>query len=386
MKNNEHPIRVAEIVGDMVDGGVDNLVLNYYENIDRSKYQFDFIASDRSTNIKKDQIESLGGRVIIISSYKNPAKYIYQLKKIFLKNKYSIVHSHMNSLSVIPLMIAKKCGVPVRIAHSHSGNNHKEFLRAVIKDQLRPFSRLFATHLVACSTEAGSWLFGKKAVKNNKVFILKDAVNIDLYAFSEQRRKSIRSSYEIPEDSLVIGNVGRLVPTKNQSFLLKVFSIVRENNPNSFLLLVGDGPSKEKLKLEAKQFGIEKYVVFAGAQSDVSPFYSAMDCFAFPSLYEGFGMAALEAQINGLPCLLSKKIPQEIFGLSANTKALETTQKTEKLWARYLCEFKKHRLTDNKNLGLFRGSGYDIKKCASSLSDFYDNCLLSSIVTKDKCV
>lgn len=124
MKNE--PIKVAQIVGKWVGGGVESVIMNYYTNIDRVKVQFDFICDSDSTDIPYEKIEKLGGRVILIPPYQKILKYIKEQKRVLKENNYRIVHSHINTLSIFPLYAAKRAKVPVRIAHSHSTSNKIE--------------------------------------------------------------------------------------------------------------------------------------------------------------------------------------------------------------------------------------------------------------------
>jgi len=126
MSEQDSPIRVAQIIGKWLGGGVESVVMNYYRHIDRSKIQFDFICDEDSTNIPYDEINSLGGKVILIPPYQKVIKYHNELKKVLKDGNYKIVHSHINTLSVFSLWAAKSAGVPVRIAHSHSTTNKKE--------------------------------------------------------------------------------------------------------------------------------------------------------------------------------------------------------------------------------------------------------------------
>ena len=152
---SKKPIRIAHIMGKWVGGGVEAVVMNYYRHINREKVQFDFICDEDSTNIPYEEIESLGGKVIIIPPYQKLFKYIKKLTKVLKEGKYKIVHSHINTLSVFPLYCAKKAKVPVRIAHSHSTTNKKEWKKNLMKQVLKPFSKLFATDYFACSEYAG---------------------------------------------------------------------------------------------------------------------------------------------------------------------------------------------------------------------------------------
>ena len=151
-----------------MDGGVESVVMNYYRNIDRDKIQFHFLCDEDSTDIPYDEIEKLGGKVIVIPPYQKLFKYQKELYKIFKENNYKIVHSHINALSVFPLRIAKKAKIPVRIAHSHSTSNKKEWKKNLIKDVLRPFSKIYANQFFACTEHAGKWLFGKKVLERKE--------------------------------------------------------------------------------------------------------------------------------------------------------------------------------------------------------------------------
>lgn len=156
MKENQ-PIRIAQIIGKWLGGGVESVVMNYYRNIDKTKIQFDFICDSDSTDIPYDEIEKLGGKVILIPPYQKVFKYHKELKKVLKDGKYKIVHSHINTLSVFSLWAAKSAGVPVRIAHSHSTTNKKEKKKNLLKQVLRPFSKLFATDYMCCTEYAGRW-------------------------------------------------------------------------------------------------------------------------------------------------------------------------------------------------------------------------------------
>ncbi|PLS23808.1 glycosyltransferase, partial [Bifidobacterium imperatoris] len=145
------PIRVAQVVGRMMGGGVEATVMNHYRHVDHDRVQFDFIVQDDSTVVPAEEIESLGGRVFEIPSYKRLPAYMKACERLFRELRPSIVHSHMNSLSVFPLKAAKDADVPVRIAHSHSTSNPREYAKTAMKMVLRPFSRVYPTHYAACS-------------------------------------------------------------------------------------------------------------------------------------------------------------------------------------------------------------------------------------------
>lgn len=243
------PIRVAQIMGKMTNGGVEAVVMNYYRHIDRSKVQFDFIVDADSTHTQflQDQIESLGGRVYIVPPYQKLGKYIPALVEIFRKNSYQIVHSHINSLSVFPLYAAKKAGVPVRIAHSHSTAALGEWKKNIFKYVLRPFSKVYATHYAACSKLAGEWLFGKKTMRNGHVTIFNNAIDLDKYRYNEVVRAQVREELGLG-NKFVVGHVGNFRYQKNQDFVIDVFQKIHAQNPESVLLMIGDGEDFERIR------------------------------------------------------------------------------------------------------------------------------------------
>lgn len=135
-KKNE-PIRIAQVIGKWLGGGVESVVMNYYRNIDRNKIQFDFFCDEDSTNIPYEEIEKLGGKVILIPPYQKVISYQKKLQEILKESNYKIIHSHINTLSVFPLKAAKKAGVPIRIAHSHSTSNKKRMEEKYSKEYIK---------------------------------------------------------------------------------------------------------------------------------------------------------------------------------------------------------------------------------------------------------
>lgn len=308
-------IRIAQVIGNAANGGVESVISNYYENIDRNKFQFDFFVDGDSGIIRRDKIEGLGGRIFIIPNYKkNLFAFEKRLLNKFKEEKYLIVHSNMNTLSYFVLKQAKKANVPIRIAHSHSTSNKNEIVRSAIKNLLKFKSKTYATDYLACSELSGRWLFGNKTFFDGKVTILNNSVDINEFKHSPTRREIVRKELNIYRDAFVIGNVGRFVSQKNQKFLLEILYHMLTIKPNTYLLLVGEGPLEESLRKETKKLNIDSHVIFAGVHKHTARFYDAMDIFLLPSLYEGLPVSGVEAQVNGLTCFFSDKITDEVYG------------------------------------------------------------------------
>lgn len=361
-------ITVAHVIGKWLGGGVEAVVMNYYRNIDRSKIQFDFICDDDSTNIPYEEIEKLGGRVILIPPYQKVFKYHKTLKKTLKENKYKIVHSHINTLSVFPLFAAKCAKVPVRIAHSHSTTNKKEWKKNLLKQVLRPFSKIFATDYFCCSELAGRWLFGNKEYDKGNVYLLNNAIDLDKFKYDEKIRKQKRKELNIKDDTLVIGHIGRFVAQKNHDFLIDIFNEVYKQNNNSILLLAGQGPLMDEIKDKVKRLNLEQSVKFLGQRSDANELYQAFDIFLLPSLYEGLPVVGVEAQASGLLCFLSSDMTKE-------TKVLESTtimnlSNTSKEWAdNIINKISKYKRTNT--IKEISSNGFNIKEEANKLEKYY---------------
>ena len=287
MENVDKKIIVAHIMGKWNGGGVESVVMNYYRNIDRNKIQFHFLCDEDSTNIPYEEIEKMGGKVIIIPPYQRLFEYQKELYRIFKENNYKIVHSHINALSVFPLRIAKKAGVPIRIAHSHSTSNKKEWKKNILKMILRPLSKLYANNYFACTEYAGKWLFGKKVVERKELNVINNAIDLKKFEFNENTRKALREELGIKDDTLIIGHVGRFMKQKNHEFLVEVFNEVYKKNQNTLLILIGQGPLLSEIKQKAINLNIEDKIKFIGQVTDVEKYYNIMDIFLFPSIYEG---------------------------------------------------------------------------------------------------
>lgn len=301
-------IRVAHVIGKMMGGGVEAVVMNYYRHIDRRRVQFDFLVDSDSSLVPREEIELLGGRVFEIPPYQDVLAYRRELLRLYKQEDWKIVHSHINALSVFPLSAAKKAGVPVRIAHSHSTAGKGEYAKNAIKSILKTQANRYPTHRFACSKYAGEWLFGKKA----DFEVVYNAIDLKLFRFDAEARAKARADLGLVGDQFVIGHVGRFTAQKNHSFLIDVFSEVAKRRQDAVLLLVGTGEAKASVERSVAERGLADRVKFLGQRSDITDIYAAFDVFVLPSLYEGLGLVGVEAQRSGLPCLLSDQITREV--------------------------------------------------------------------------
>jgi glycosyltransferase involved in cell wall biosynthesis len=143
---------------------------------------------------------------------------------------------------------------------------------------------------------------------------------------------AVRAEFGLPPDAFLLGHVGRFDRDKNHTHLIAVTAEVRRRVPNTYLLLVGDGKLRPAIEYDAVRKGVRHRVVFAGGRSDVARLLRAMDVFVFPSQFEGLGLAAVEAQAAGLPCILSEGLPEEATVVAPLVRRVSLSQSAEE-WA-----------------------------------------------------
>lgn len=301
-------------------GGIESFMMNYYRKFDREKVQIDFVVHDAGGyGYYDEEIKSMGGNIYMLPKKStHPFTYIYRLKKILNKGNYKIIHVHMDAIGAWVLKAAKECGIPVRIAHSHNTQHlTNNPLKLWFLERARKNINKYATHRMACSEAAGKWLFGDAPFE-----VVRNAIEVERFAYNEQYRKEIRTEYKVSDNEFLIGHVGRFDTQKNHSFLIDVFAEVNKQIPNSRLILIGGGnlTFKDCLQQIAKH-GLTEKVIITGVRDDVYKFYSAFDVFVLPSLFEGLTVVSIEAQMNGCPNILSSNISSEV-NMSGNVKLL----------------------------------------------------------------
>jgi glycosyltransferase involved in cell wall biosynthesis len=303
-KHTKKSIRMLVVAsGGMALYGITNSIMNYYRSMDKTDFRIDFAVTNQLPVRLKAEIEGKGGKVFeLLSRKNNPLLYLWNLIKIMRKGRYDIVHAHGNSATLaIEMTAAKLCRARVRIAHCHNTTCDHMLLHKLLKPALYHNY----THAFACSREAGQWLFG-----DNAFTVINNAIPLEQYFYNENTRAEIRKKLNF-ESNKVIGHVGHFSYQKNHDFLLKVFSKLYKQDPSYRLLLIGDGVLKNDIVNQVKAYGLEDAVCFYGETLEVSKLLQAMDIFVFPSHFEGLGMAAIEAQAAGLPCIVSDAVPAE---------------------------------------------------------------------------
>lgn len=356
------PIRILQIVNYMDRGGLETMLMNCYRHIDRNAVQFDFLVHRDFRAAYDDEIEALGGKIYRLPRL-NPFSISYKkaLKTFFWQHpEYKIVHCHQDCLSAVPLKIAKQCGVPVRIAHSHNSNQDQNW-KFIIKSHYMKKTPAVATHFFACSEAAGKFMFPGQSVT-----IIKNGIETEKYSFDPAIRTVVREELGL-KDQLVVGHVGRFMPQKNHTFLIDVFAKVFERNVDARLLVVGEGPHEAEIRDKVSKAGLTEHVIFLGLRTDVHRLLQAVDVFVLPSLYEGLGIVAVEAQSSGAFCVLSDRVPDECK-MTDNVQFI-SLEESPSVWADHILTGASVQRTDKSDQVV--ANGYDIQTTADYLQDFY---------------
>lgn len=360
-------IRILYVNGGLMNrGGIESMMMNYYRHFDRKRVQIDFAVHDAGGfGYYDEEIRDLGGRIFVLPKKStHPFSYMHQLKALLRAGEYRIVHTHMDAMGTWVLKAAKECGVPVRIAHSHNTQHlTSNPLKLYFLEKARRNMNRYATHRMACSDVAGKWLFADAQFE-----IVRNAIDVEQFAFDAELRMKTRREYELGDDEFVIGHVGRFDHQKNHRFLIDVFAEVVKHEPKCKLMLIGGGEiTKNDCREQVKLLGLENRVIFMGVRNDAFRLYNAFDLFALPSLFEGLGMVSVEAQVNGCHNILSSTIPKEV-NISGDVEFLPLQKER---WINRIVELAAAHGERCKADFDIHNSGYDINQEAQLLQQKY---------------
>ena len=332
-------------------GGVESFLMNYYRRIDRTRFHFDFLCNSYDQVAYEDEIHAMGGHTVHFTSRRqNPLRFKKELEAFFAKHAsmYDAVWVNVNSLANIDyLKMAKKYGIPRRIIHSHNAQNMDTKLRGLLHEANRGAVGKYATDFWACSEYAAKWFYagrGGKGDLRHEAVVIRNAIDVERIQAGIARREELRKqagagTFPDPglhgpvseieagqaggpsasgvaagwEDPYLLSCIGRLHFQKNQKFAVDVLEALLPQMPDARLLLIGQGEDEEMLRTHVRDRGLQDKVRFAGIVTDIPGWLGASDFFLFPSVFEGLGIAGLEAQASGLPTLASAGvIPEDI--------------------------------------------------------------------------
>lgn len=295
-------------------GGIESVIMNYYRYIDRNSIQFDFLCNCPKIAYEKEIID-LGGEIYKITPRKkNYFAFKKELNEFMKQNgyKYEAIWVNVCSLANIDYLIyAKKYRIPKRIIHCHNSSNDGGGIKLIVHTFNKHRIERYATDFWSCSEAASPWFFSKKIIKFSNYKIITNAIEVSKFKRSQKIRDEYRKRLEL-EDKIVIGHVGRFHFQKNHHFLIDIFEELVKRSNDYRLILIGQGELQQEIKQMVLTRNLTDKVIFLGAVTDVQNFYQAMDCFVMPSVFEGLGIVALEAQAAQLPCVLADTIPFDV--------------------------------------------------------------------------
>lgn len=369
-------IRVLQVIGSMNRAGAETIVMNLMRAIDRDRVQFDFLVHTSRHCDYDDEIESLGGRIFRVPRYKvvNGAPYRAACHKLLAEHpEWSVVHGHIGSCSAIYLDEARRAGCAT-VVHSHRDSPKSKDLKTVVRRAaygtlIRRVPDI-ADEFLACGYRAGVDRFGVGVAAGPHFHVMRNGIDAARYACDEEghvRAKRALGYGNIP----LVGDVARLVPEKNHAFLLQVFAKSLDRHPHTRLVLAGRGPQEEAIRDQARGLGIQDSVDFLGVRDDVPEVLKALDAFVFPSQLEGLGMAVVEAQAAGVPCIVSTAVPQEAIV----TELVQRIPLEEGVdaWAERLDGVLDAPVRRTPHDADIRAHGYDIAEVATWMCGFYES-------------
>lgn len=368
--------RILHYVGSMNHGGMENLIMNVYRNINRNHYQFDFAVHTEEKADMDDEIISFGGRIIPFPQFrKNPLHYRKTWDRFWSENNktYDVFHFHTDTLANIQaIRSALKHNVRKIIIHAHSASTNKGWLQKVhnlihYKNQIF-IANIDTKHIILASVsdEASQWVFGEKLFMSDRIQKIQNGVDYQKYYFDNQMRDSIRKQLNISSDDIILGHTGTFVEVKNHKKIIQVFKKLVHDNGRYKLMLIGGGPLLPSIKQLACDLDLDDRILFLGNLAEVYRYLSAMDVFIFPSLYEGLPLSLIESQINELPILASDAISKEVK--ISEKLFFMSVEKPHEQWAEKICELSKMDRHIDRNM---INKKFDIKNTVEQFEAMY---------------
>lgn len=360
--------RILQIAASLRIGGAEKVARDIGLALDPREYEVHYIVfGDEVGAYEQDVIEHGCTVFHWHSPSESYPRFYHALRKLMTENHYDVVHAHTMFNIGWAMLAAKQNRVPVRVAHAHSAlSNGSSIKKSVYEAVMRQMILLNATHLVACGNAAGMRLYGEKTYKKRGICIL-NGVDTAAFSFRPEVRLEMREELGL-QNAFVIGHVGHLMPVKNQSFLIRLMPEIIRRKSNAKLLLLGEGEDRPKLEGLIRELDLERCVIMSGNVRNVPDYLSAMDVFAFPSLFEGMPLSILEVQANGLPCVLSTSVPKDVY-LSDLIRPVPLEEPDQ--WLNEICSA--HRRTPDRYHVLLKQSGFDTEQVMKKLLAIYES-------------
>ncbi len=352
-------------------GGIESFIASMLQHIDHSRWQVDLVSSCVEESPFTDILSREG---VCIHSLSGSRNRVLENRSRFLQlmasRQYDVLHLNaFHGAEWYYLHLAKQAGIPKRIAHAHNSMLKKGRLsrcKLAVHEMGKRVYAGDATDLWACSRAAARFLF-PRAVQD-AVVTIPNGIDVMKFRFGEKQRSRTRQEWGIGDD-ILLGNTGRLCRQKNQQWVMAVFQRFLQRHPHSRLMLVGDGEDKGLLLRQADALGLGDRVIFTGITDRVPDFLCAMDVFLFPSIFEGLGIAAVEAQAAGLAVVCSDQVPEEA-ALLPNVQRLSLQEDIGR-WVDAVENACRIRTARESCADAVKAKGYDMQDVAALIQNAY---------------
>lgn len=351
--------------------GITAVLRNYLLNMKNPNVQVDLAVVEGSdTHIIKEFIDN-GNKVFFMPdlSIRKMKKFAGFWDKFFKENKYDVVHSHFFQIDYFVFKAAKKNGVNICISHSHNTKFSENKIKSLRNIIMFAPAKKYIDYWAGCSIAAGKAYYGNRFGGDDRSIVVHNAIDTYKYKFNREIRDALRKKLNI-EGKLVIGNVGKFNQQKNKLFLLDILKKLLEIGVNAHLLNVGDGELRDEFVDKMKKNAVEDYVTLTGVVEDTENYLQAMDIFVMPSLYEGLPVVGVEAQANGLPCVFSNLITDEVNLNPNNNRFLALDDGVDE-WVREIESLYNCDADRGNGRHVVERAGYDIKHEAKKLEKLY---------------
>jgi glycosyltransferase involved in cell wall biosynthesis len=308
-------IRVLHIITRLIIGGAQENTMYTAEYLDQSRYQVDVISGPQTGTEGSliDEFNTRGIHLVFMPQLVreiNPIKdliAIYRLSKFIRKNHYSIVHTHSSKAGILGRIAAFLAGSPI-IVHTVHGWSFHRYLPYWVRSGyifLERFTARFTDAIIVVSEHDLIMGINNKISQRNKYSLIRSAIPLPDFTPAHINRNSVRLELGIPNDSPLLGYIGRFSSQKNPLEWARVAALVKQAVPDCRFLMVGDGPLRNKVTLKLKELGLLQYTTMTGIRRDVPRLLSVMDVFLLTSLWEGLPRVLPEAMLMGVPVVAS---------------------------------------------------------------------------------
>lgn len=295
-------IRVLHAIDSLDLGGAQTALLNLLTPCDRREFHHE-VASMHGRGMFADAFESVGIPVHSLSSRRWPPEYLWKFPGVLRKGGFDVVHCHLFGANWIAKPLAFFSGCRCIYNHDQCNDAFRRDSRVVTR--VDAVMNQFSTRILCVSHSITRFLSVVESVPADKLIYLPNSVDLNVFhPASVQERRLARERFDLPQDAIVIGGVGRLTAQKQFSVFVEMASLLLQRHPDWVFVLFGSGPDDVALRKQAESLGDS--LRFMGSTEHRASIYHALDVQVLTSKFEGLPMTMLEGMASGVPVVASR--------------------------------------------------------------------------------